>query len=282
MHRVLEHIDRHIDQTLELDALARVANFSPYHFHRLFAAWMGERLGEYMRRRRLEIAAQRLVAQPRLPVLEVALAVGFGSTEAFARSFRTRFGATPTAWRQAQVRNRDQLKRNLDQALPSPGEDDGLMKVKIIDRQPTTVAYLRHVGPYGAEISHFWMTKVGPWMQTNDLFGKPRYGISHDDPGVTDADKLRYDAAVEVPDKFVGAGDHQVTVLPGGTYATARFKGTDEDVGEAWNWLLRDWLSGSGLQLDARPAFEYYPVDASYDAATGEFECDICVPVTPL
>lgn len=119
-------------------------------------------------------------------------------------------------------------------------------------------------------------------MQANDLFGKPRYGISHDDPGVTDADKLRYDAAVEVPDKFVGAGNHQITVLPGGRYATARFKGTDQDVGEAWNWLLRDWLSGSGLQLDVRPAFEYYPVDATYDAATGEFECEICIPVKPL
>lgn len=282
MHRVVEHIDRHIDEPLELDALARVANFSPFHFHRLFAAWMGETLGEYMRRRRLEIAAQRLAAQPRLPVLEAALAVGFGSTEAFARAFKSRFGATPTAWRQAQVRNRDQVKGNLDQALRLPDGHDGLMKVKIIDRQPTTVAYLRHVGPYGAEVSHFWMTKVGPWMQSNDLFGKPRYGISHDDPGVTDADKLRYDAAVEVPDNFVGAGDHQVTVLPGGKYAAARFKGTDQDVGEAWNWLVRDWLSRSGLQLDARPAFEYYPVDAGFDAATGEFECEICIPVTPL
>ena len=67
MHRVLEHIDRELDQPLELETLARVANFSPFHFHRLFTAWMGETLGDYMRRRRLELAAQRLVAQPRLP-----------------------------------------------------------------------------------------------------------------------------------------------------------------------------------------------------------------------
>jgi AraC family transcriptional regulator len=44
-HRVLEHIDRNLDQRLELEDLARVANFSPFHFHRLFAAWMGETLG---------------------------------------------------------------------------------------------------------------------------------------------------------------------------------------------------------------------------------------------
>src|SRR6266851_1333326 len=52
--RVLEYIDRRLDEQLELDALAKVANFSPFHFHRLFTAWFGETLGDYMRRRRLE------------------------------------------------------------------------------------------------------------------------------------------------------------------------------------------------------------------------------------
>src|SRR5438445_286261 len=117
--RRLEHIDRELDQPLELETLARVANFSPFHFHRLFTAWMGETLGDYMRRRRLELAAQRLVAQPRLPVLQVALSVGFGSTEAFARAFKTRFGSTPTGWRDSQRRKRDQRKSNHDQRARS-------------------------------------------------------------------------------------------------------------------------------------------------------------------
>src|SRR6266571_7948838 len=133
MHRVLEHIDRRLDEQLELDTLAKVANFSPFHFHRLFTAWFGETLGEYVRRRRLEVAAQRLVAQPRLPVLEVALSVGFGSTEAFARAFKTRFGATPSAWRDAEVSKRDQVKSNLDQAVSLSAAKDGRMKVTIVD-----------------------------------------------------------------------------------------------------------------------------------------------------
>src|SRR3984893_1287027 len=134
MHRVLEHIDRELDQPLELEALARVANFSPFHFHRLFTAWMGETLGDYVRRRRLELAAQRLVAQPRLSVLQVALSVGFGSTEAFARAFKTRFGSTPTKWRKSQRSNRDQLKSKLDQALAPQKGNHGNMKVTIADR----------------------------------------------------------------------------------------------------------------------------------------------------
>jgi AraC family transcriptional regulator len=282
MHRVLEHIDRELDQQLELDALARVANFSSFHFHRLFAAWMGETLGDYVRRRRLEVAAMRLVAQPRAPVLQVALSVGFGSTEAFARAFKTRFGSTPTEWRESQRSNRDQLNSKLDQASAGASGNHGRMKVTIVDRQPTSVAYLRYVGPYGKPVSDFWITKVDPWMQTNGLYGRPRYGISHDDPGITSAEKLRYDAAVEVPKDFVGAGAHQMSVIPGGKYAVGKFKGTDTQVGESWDWLLRDWLPGSGMQLDSRPFFEHYPVDAGFDQKTGEFECEICIPVTPL
>jgi len=48
MHRVLEHIDRHLDQELNLRALARVAHFSAFHFHRIFFSWTGETLGDYL------------------------------------------------------------------------------------------------------------------------------------------------------------------------------------------------------------------------------------------
>src|SRR5262245_63417925 len=113
MHRVVEAIDRRLDQPLDLASLAAVAHFSPFHFHRLFAAWMGETLGDYLRRRRVETAASRLAAQPRLPVLQAALAVGFGSGEAFARAFKARFGSSPSAWRAR--RKTDQADGKTDQ-----------------------------------------------------------------------------------------------------------------------------------------------------------------------
>ena len=296
MHRVLEYIDRHLDTPLELPTLAGVANFSPFHFHRLFAAWMGERLGEYLRRRRLEVAALRLLAQPRVPVLEVALSVGFGSAEAFDRAFKARFGDTPSTWRHHGNRNQansnsNQLVRNNDQASQSGATDHGAMSkpwkeatmnVQLVDRQPATVAYLRHIGPYGTSISEFWQDTVVPWLATNNLFGRPRYGISHDDDEITAPDKLRYDAAVEVPDDFAGAGDYMKTVIPGGQYAAGRFKGTDKQIGTAWDKMLREWLPGSGMQLDKRPFFEYYSTEATYDPNTGVFECDICIPVVAL
>ena len=215
---------------LDFSTLAAVANFSPFHFHRLFTAWMGATLVDYMRRRRLEIAALRLVTQLRLPVIQVALSVGFGSTEAFARAFKVHFKSTPTAYRKESVSMRDQSNR----------------------------------------------------METNGLHGKSRDRISLDDPDITDASKLRYDAAVEVPDDFAGTRDYHKTVLPGGKYVVGRFKGNETAIGEAWSWLLRDWLPDSGMQLDSRPFFEHYPIDATYDRKTGEFEAEICIPMTPL
>ena len=67
-----------------------------------------------------------------------------------------------------------------------------------------------------------------------------------------------------------------------GRYAAYRFKGTGAEFPAGWTAILRDWLPGSGLQLDARPSFEFYGRDSSYDPASGVMTCDICIPVAPL
>ncbi len=295
MHRVTAYIDQHLDQFLDLETLAEVAHFSPFHFHRLFSALTGETLGAYLRRRRCEIAATRLLAQPKVSVLQIALGVGFGSAEAFTHAFGARFGCSPTTWRlqqnseRATTSNPDQAKRKPDQAQRDKAIKDGvtskpetLMKVQIIDRKPTPIAYLRHVGPYGQPIGMFWQTEVYPWMVGNGLMGQPRYGISHDDPRVTAPEQCRYDAGCEIPANALARGNAHRTIIPGGQYAALSFKGVVADFEPAWNALLRDWLPSSGLQLDSRPMFEYYPTDSSYDPATGVLECQLCVPVMPL
>jgi AraC family transcriptional regulator len=82
MHRVIEVIDRRLDQPLDLASLAEVAHFSPYHFHRLFAAWTGETLGDYLRRRRR--AGGELARRSRGAVLQVP------SVPGWARRWRVR------------------------------------------------------------------------------------------------------------------------------------------------------------------------------------------------
>jgi AraC family transcriptional regulator len=291
MHRVLEYIDGHLDQDIDLRTLARVAHFSAFHFHRVFLSWTGETLGDYRRRRRVEIAAVRLAGQPRLSVLDVAVAVGFSSTAAFARAFKARFGCSASAWRAASAR-----RRNPGMALRNPGQSAGVsgrdndgndstgaaMKVKVIERKPVKVTCLRHIGPYGRPLSEFWQRTVYPWMAANDQLGQPRYGISLDDPTITAADKCRYDAGVEVRGSLALPGGAHTTTIPAGRYAVTAFRGTVDQIGGVWDALLRQWLPASGLQLDARPFLEYYAPDAAFDPRTGVFTCDIAIPVASL
>lgn len=308
MNRVLNHIDLHLDQPLDLQQLAGVANFSPFHFHRVFAAWMGETLGDYARRRRLEKAAFRLACKPAESVLETALATGFGSGEAFARAFKLKFGCTPTEWRRdtrqrlaAQAlaapdragadRNLDQALRKLDQTPQrgigdhdishnDPGEFH--MKVDVIDLPAARVAYHRRIGPYGPGIGTFWRATVLPWIQSHGLDGQICYGVGYDDPSITAPDKCRYDACVTVPDGFDAAGSADLTTLPGGRYAVARFEGEPAAIADAWTWLTRNWLPDSGMLCDDRPCFEMFRLDTMTNPENGRLVCDLCIPVRPL
>jgi AraC family transcriptional regulator len=293
MHAVVDHIDRHLDKKLDLAALAEVASFSPFHFHRLFRALMGEALGDYVRRRRLEIAGVRLLSQEGVSVLNIALGVGFGSAEAFTRAFRARFDCSPTEWRKSKrgqtASKRDQTASKRGQAERRSHRKNGAlspketaMKVTIIERPPVHVAYLRHIGAYGVGIGRFWMETVAPWMSTNNLIGRERFGIALDDPTVTAPAKCRYDACVQSDAKEMLSGDPGRKMIPGGKYAALAFEGSSAGIGAAWEALLRDWLPKSGLQLDSRPFFEHYPTDGRYDPKTGSFTCNICVPVAKL
>lgn len=286
MHRVQAHIDRHLDQPLDLEALAAVAHFSPYHFHRLFLAWMGETLGDYLARRRLERAAQRLRGQPTSTVLSIALGVGYGSAEAFSRAFKARFGHSPSQWR-----NLDQGDRNLDQAGAGMAGEHGLFRnpdegdpvnVRLIDRPPVRMAYLRYQGAYGPALGRFWAETFNPWLATQALGPVARFGIGHDDPSLVAPEHCRYDAGVAVPDTWLPNGGALVTELPGGRYAALDFEGTAAEIGAAWAAMMGRWLPGSGLQLDARPCFEHYGPASTFDVSTGVFDCELCIPVAPL
>lgn len=156
------------------------------------------------------------------------------------------------------------------------------MDVKLLELPPARVAYLRHIGPYGATVGKFWADTFYPWQMANNLEGHARYGVSHDDPSITPPEKCRYDACVEVPENFVATGNAVVTILPGGRYVVAKFNGTNAAIGAAWTELFRDWLPSSGLQCDSRPCFEYYSKESRFDPQTGVFDCELCIPVRPL
>lgn len=299
LNGVLDHIDAHIGDVLDVPLLASVANFSPFHFHRLFSVWMGETVGNYLRRRRLELGASMLVHRPQLSILEIATEVGFGSAEAFSRAFRQQFKVTPSDWRanarsrvaQSQRKSLDLVNRNPDQApakLFSNNENSERTGMELISNVAVAilpsvrVAYFRKIGPYGPQIGRFWHDTVFPWRATSGLGEASCFGIGHDDPGITDPNNCRYDACVQIPPDFVPPHPASVAMLPGGKYAIATFDGHARQVAAAWQELLRSWLPNSGMQVDSRPFFERYDLPPAATQFGRTFQCKLCLPVTRL
>jgi AraC family transcriptional regulator len=263
--RVLLHVQNHLDEPLELAHLARLAAFSPCHFHHVFTGMVGESVKEHVRRLRLERAASRLKLSS-APVTDLAFDAGYQSLEAFTRSFRTAFGASPSEYRRTKrprLLPRAQTAVHYNNGKPITGfrtinTRNKNMEVKIQHLQPIRVAFMRHVGPYST-VGATW-DKFVPYLgKEGRLGGDTRFiGICHDDPAVTPSDKVRYDACVSVDGTFEPVGDIGVQVIPGGDYAMTTHFGPYRKLGDTYADLLGQWLPRSGRELRSTPCFEIY------------------------
>lgn len=294
VNRVLDYIDRHLADPLPLEQLARVGAFSPFHFHRIFAALMGERLGDYIRRRRLETAAMSLSMRPQASVTEIAFECGFTSPAAFARAFKERFGLPATEWREREIAKSKigKADRNLGKAPsihPSypgiadfeAGAQEREMDIEIREIPAFTIAYVRHVGPYGPGVGQAY-GRLFQWAGPRGLMGPAMrlLGVSHDSPDVTDPAKCRYDAALEVPTGTAADGDIGIAEIPAGAYGVLRFRGPQEGISQAYQSLYRIWLPDSGYEPADRPPLEFQLKNPDAEPK-GVFEMEICIPIRP-
>ena len=103
----MNFISAHLDRDLTLDEIATAAHFSPFHFHRIFKVVTGETVFGFLRRLRLEAAANRLLSNPEEEITSVAMEWGFSSSQNFAKAFRARFGMSPTEFRESKRGNMD-------------------------------------------------------------------------------------------------------------------------------------------------------------------------------
>jgi AraC-like DNA-binding protein len=103
LRRARDLIDREYASPLDLDAMAREAGYSRYHFARAFAAAYGEPPRAYLTRRRVE-RAKSLLRSANLTVTEVCFMVGFDSLGSFSALFKRLVGQTPTAYQAAATR----------------------------------------------------------------------------------------------------------------------------------------------------------------------------------
>jgi AraC family transcriptional regulator len=300
MNRVLDYIEDNIGEELSLGELADVAAFSKYHFHRIFAALMGETLFAFITRVRAERAAVLLCNHPRKSITEIALECGFSGSAVFSRTFRARFDMSPTEWRThcgslETDSNQSQTDRN-DGKAPrweppyrmSQQYDSGRFPmegtVEIKDFPVMDVAYVRHVGPYmgdGKLFERLW-EKLLAWAQPRDLFRPPETKmlcVYHDNPEITEGEKLRTSVCITVPPETQVDGEVGKMKIDGGRYAVARFELDETQYGEAWQWVYGTWLPESGYQPADGAPFEHYP---DPEPKNGKMTVEICLPVKPL
>ncbi|MBN2131216.1 MAG: AraC family transcriptional regulator [Sedimentisphaerales bacterium] len=285
--RVLVFIQQNLDEPMPLEELARVAHFSPYHFHRIFRGMVGESLKEHIRRLRLERAALRLKHTDR-SVLDIALEAGFQTHESFTRAFGALLGCSPSQFRSnntiaftapgVHFQNGVVETQNLRSQLLSGG---AIMEVKIERLEPLRVAFVRHVGPYN-EVGQAWETLCMRLGRKGLIGPDSRFvGVCHDDPEVTAPEKIRYDACITVGEDFTPEGEVGVQMLPGGEFAVVTHSGPYENLNQTYAALFGQWLPHSGRELRSEPSLEFYLNDPE-STDPEDLLTDIYAPLQPL
>jgi len=283
--RVLQYMQDNLDTTLSPGELAEVAHFSPYHFQRIFRGMMGESVMGHIRRLRLERAAMHLKFGQE-SITSIAFRAGFEVLETFGRAFRAHFDCSPSEFRK---RHRpiqfpaaaSSIHFGENGQLPSFGPRGGEVETIHVEvkRMPSKrVAYVRHVGPYEA-CGQAWGELCG-WLGQKGLMrpGMEMLGLSHDDPDLTAAEQLRYDACCTVDQEFEPAGNIGKKDIRGGDYAVYRHVGPYDGLSESYKRLFGDWLPTSGREVADAPCVEIYFNDPE-STPPAELETDILIPL---
>lgn len=274
--RALWYIESHFAEPVTLDEVAQVSGLSRFHLSRIFATVVGQPVIAYMRGRRLTEAA-KLLAGGAPDILQIALAHGYGSHEAFSRAFRDQFGATPD-----ETRSRGNLTNlKLVEPIRMP---DRKSEARQPDRYITTdkmfFAGLRQYFRFDDRggIPNIWQA-FGPMIGTlPDEMPGGAYGLNLAPAARDDDNGFDYFAAVrvrsldELPEGLAGAR------MEGRQWAVFRHAGHVSTIGETCG-AAGEWLAESGRMpaQGSMQMIEFYGPE--FDARTGKGGCEVWVPV---
>lgn len=289
IQHVLELIEEELTGPLRLEALARHACMSLWHFQRTFTAMVGEPAGSYLRRRRLTEAARVLRHSDRT-ILDVALEYQFESHEAFTRAFKTELGVTPSAWRSGRVaifggRHRHTLTRaSLDhhfQHMTITPEIVTLPARRFAGLQSRFISAVAPDSDNLQIIPQLWerffarLHEIEP-TEPGVFYGLCECGDSLGEP-TTRPDEIFYLASAPLAE---GAGVSQgmtTWTSPAGTYAKFVHRGRVERIGETVSYIYGKWLPASSYESGPGPDLERY--DSSFKPDSDDSILEIFVPI---
>lgn len=277
---VLYRIHRNLSADHPVKELAELANYSPFHFQRVFKSVTGETLNHYIRRSRLEMAANLLVFEKESEVLDIAHRCGFQSHSSFTHAFKKAFQVTPTQWRgEGYTEFKDAHNDSRQAEIEHKAEQIELPDVEIRSLSERRVAYIRHQG-YDRSISAAWLS-LKKWASQNEVSFDTRamIGVHHSNPVLTPIEQCRYLACLELDTRRWRHGIVGVMTIPGGLYACFDVQGKLGDLLPVLHQVYHVWLPDSGYDLSTTPAYAVYRKN-QFLAADASFDLTYCIPVS--
>jgi AraC family transcriptional regulator len=294
--RAMNLISANLDRDLSLQEIAAESAFSPFHFHRIFKAVVGETVGAFTRRLRLESAASRLQSPVEVDITTIALDCGFATSQSFAKAFRQHFGCSPSEYRRNHDKSGDSKNGHINsngetalslQAVYNPDSLDRMdepnarsqnMNAEIKQMPEFNVAYVRKLGPYGKETCEAAFAELMAWAGPRGYIGQgPMLGLYWDNPEVTDHARCRVDACVVVPEGVVPDSPVDLQTVPGGPHAVCHFEIKADSFQQAWEDSFA-WLVSQGHECADKPTYELYHADPEHHPE-GKWVFDICIPL---
>ncbi|MCY6960097.1 AraC family transcriptional regulator [Clostridium brassicae] len=282
LEKAIMYIEENLNEDLKTEDVAKSIGYSYYHFTRLFEGLLGETIGNYIRKRRITKAAQDLIYTDK-KIIDIALDFQFKSPEAFARSFKKIYDATPTEYRRNRI---DVLKGNKKYI------DNERLKhiLNNITIQPV-IKVIPEVKVIGIKGRTSLKNNLLPdlWNAFNKNSSKiinkaeplKYYGICENDRSNNQFGKnVAYSEIVGVEvTSFEYIPDEMISkVIPKGKYVVFTHKGSVEKLQETYEYIWGTWIPFSKIELNMRDDFELY--DERFKGANNHLsEIDIYIPI---
>lgn len=265
---VLQYIEDHLGERLDVATLAAIARTSPFHFHRLFTESMRETVSAYVRRVRLE-RGLRVLLLGQASITEAAAGSGYATGAGFARAFRRHFDLNPTDMVEELVRQR-RAQRGERRAIPQGP--------RYVDLPPLRLIGVQKSGPYTMARREAWATLERALVARGTSCREfAQLGIPLDWPEITSGNRLRYQACV-VSGLEPGTGLFR-RAAEGGNYAVFRYEGACDRLQQAHEAIFRQWSPPAGFVLAEGPSLHRYLEPAATTEPPVRLSVDICVPV---
>ncbi|MFB7890984.1 GyrI-like domain-containing protein [Microbacterium sp. NPDC056044] len=276
LNRVIELVEADLSEDIDLARLAARFGTTEYHVRRMFSSLAGMPLSEYVRRRRMTVAAADLLGDGEM--LDIAVRYGYGSTEAFGRAFRAVHGVSPADVRRdgGPLRSQPQLRFRLTVEGNTP------MDTRIADRPAFQLVGhaarvpLIHEGVNPHIQAHIAALPVTEHARLKDLSSTEPAGllqVSADvDPDYTEGGELTYLHGVAVHEHASVPQDLDVIQVPAGAWAVFRTDGPyPAALQSIWAATASDWFPSNPWRLRPGPSIVAI-LDRSPDFSTATCE----------